>query len=155
MQWIPHSYWCFGMNLNIYVFTPLLHSIQRKHFYWDLFTFVAKNDQKGLLPCYSAKVPTSECPLIVCSMVSYTEPQHPSDGDDCGAFPACESRVFINSKPGKLASLVKALLSTESPFILLNVEKIQPFSLFSSSLILVNILLRVWSNIIWDSDIFS
>lgn len=37
-----------------------------------------------------------------CSVVSYTESQHPGDRDNCGAFPACESRIFINTKPGKL-----------------------------------------------------
>lgn len=40
---------------------------------------------------------------IICSVAGYSEPQHPGDGDDCGAFPSCESRVFINAKPGKSA----------------------------------------------------
>lgn len=28
---------------------------------------------------------------IICSVAGNTESQHPGDGDDCGAFPPCES----------------------------------------------------------------
>lgn len=38
-----------------------------------------------------------------CSVVGNAESQHAGDGDDGGAFPSCESRVFINTEPGTLA----------------------------------------------------
>lgn len=37
---------------------------------------------------------------LICSVVGNTESQHPGDRNNCGAFPSCESRVFINTKPG-------------------------------------------------------
>ncbi len=43
----------------------------------------------------------AHCHFVICSVVGYTESQHLGDRNDCGAFPSCESRVFINTKPGK------------------------------------------------------
>lgn len=40
---------------------------------------------------------------IIRSLVGYTESQHTGDGDNCGAFPSREPRVFINTKPGEWA----------------------------------------------------
>lgn len=40
---------------------------------------------------------------LICSVVGNTESQHPGDRNNCGAFPSCESRVFINTKPGMSA----------------------------------------------------
>lgn len=37
---------------------------------------------------------------VICSVVGDTEPQHPGDGDDCGAFPSCEPRIFVHTQPG-------------------------------------------------------
>lgn len=37
---------------------------------------------------------------VICSVVGDAEPQHLGDGDDRGAFPSCEPRVFIHTQPG-------------------------------------------------------
>lgn len=41
--------------------------------------------------------------LFFYSVVGNTKPQHPSDGDDSGAFPSREPRVFVHAQPGTSA----------------------------------------------------
>lgn len=57
----------------------------------------------GVAAVLASQQDTIDLLSIICSVAGYTESQHPGDGDDCGALPSCESRVFINKKPGKSA----------------------------------------------------
>lgn len=57
----------------------------------------------GVAAVLASQQDTIDLLSIICSVAGYTESQHPGDGDDCGALPSCESRVFVNKKPGKLA----------------------------------------------------
>lgn len=41
--------------------------------------------------------------VFVYSVAGHTESQQAGDGDDGDSFPSCESRVFLNKKPGKSA----------------------------------------------------
>lgn len=38
--------------------------------------------------------------IVFCSVAGDSEPQHAGDGDDGGAFPSCQSWVFIDTEPG-------------------------------------------------------
>lgn len=43
------------------------------------------------------------CFNVVCSVVGHTESQHLGNRNSCGPFSSCESRVFINKKPGNIS----------------------------------------------------
>lgn len=51
---------------------------------------------------YTAESLLNTC-VVVCSVVGHTESQQAGDGDDPGSIPSCESRVFLDKKPGKSA----------------------------------------------------
>lgn len=74
---------------------------------------------ENLRQCFGYSIPMSSSSDNTCSVVGNAESQHAGDGDNSGAFPSCESRVFINTEPGTLAledTNLAALLSSVTRF---------------------------------------